>query len=105
VNGHSKDVNIGSDGRVLEVEEHVEMSALPAAAQASLKQKAGSGSITKIESVTLSPMRRRWLRRASTRRFRWAHKVRRWTMTSRKVASAVYFSAILQNGRGLEDTY
>ena len=52
VSGHSKDVSIGADGRVLEVEEQVEMGALPAAVQAGLKQKAGSRSITKIESIT-----------------------------------------------------
>ncbi len=52
VNGHSKDVSFGSDGRVLEVEEQVEMGALPAAVQAGLKGRAGRGNITKIESLT-----------------------------------------------------
>ena len=52
VSGHSKDVSIGADGSVLEIEEQVEMGALPAAVQAGLKQKAGSSSITKIESIT-----------------------------------------------------
>ena len=52
VNGHSRDVSIGPDGRVLEVEEQVEMDALPAAVQTGLKGKAGRGNITKIESIT-----------------------------------------------------
>jgi uncharacterized membrane protein YkoI len=52
VNGHSKDVSIGTDGGVLEVEEQVEMNALPESVQAGLKAKAGRGNITKIESLT-----------------------------------------------------
>lgn len=52
VSGHSKDVSIGADGRLLEVEEQVEMNALPSAVQAALKQRAGKGNITKIESIT-----------------------------------------------------
>lgn len=52
VNGHSKDVSIGPDGRVLEVEEQVEMGALPATVQSGLNAKAGKGKITKIESIT-----------------------------------------------------
>ena len=52
VNGHSRDVSIGPDGRVLEVEEQIEISALPASVQQGLKQKAGNGIITKIESIT-----------------------------------------------------
>lgn len=51
-NGHSKDVTIAPDGRVLEVEEQVAMSDLPASVQTGLKTKAGSGKITKIESLT-----------------------------------------------------
>jgi hypothetical protein len=52
VNGHSRDVSIAADGRVLEVEEQVDMGTLPASVQLGLKQKAGKGSITKIESIT-----------------------------------------------------
>jgi hypothetical protein len=52
VNGHSRDVSIGADGRMLEVEEQVQFGALPADAQQGLKQKAGKGAITKIESIT-----------------------------------------------------
>mgnify|MGYP001547675701 CR=1 FL=1 len=52
VNGLSKDVSIGADGRVLEVEEQVEIGALSAGVQAALKQKAGSGDITKSESIS-----------------------------------------------------
>ncbi len=52
VNGHSKDVTIAPDGRVLEVEEQVTMSQLPADVQAGLQTKAGAGKIAKIESLT-----------------------------------------------------
>jgi uncharacterized membrane protein YkoI len=52
VNGHSKDVSIAPDGRVLEVEEQVELSNLAATVQAGLKSKAGKGTITKVESLT-----------------------------------------------------
>ncbi len=52
VNGHSRDVTIGPDGRVLEVEEQVEMAALSTSVQDGLNAKAGKGKITKIESIT-----------------------------------------------------
>jgi hypothetical protein len=52
VNGHSKDVTIEPSGQVLEVEEQVELSALPAVVVAGLKDKAGHGKITKVESIT-----------------------------------------------------
>ena len=52
VNGHSKDIMIDSTGTVVEVEEQVRLSALPAAVQAGLRAGAGSGRITKIESIT-----------------------------------------------------
>ena len=51
VDGHSKDVAIGTNGRILEVEEQVQMSALPASVQSGLKARAGGGSITKVESI------------------------------------------------------
>lgn len=49
--GHSKDVSIAPDGRVLEIEEQVQLNALPAFVQQALKKKAGSGKITKVESL------------------------------------------------------
>lgn len=52
VNGHSKDVSIASDGAVLEVEEQVELSALPAGVREGLQKKAGAGKIAKVESLT-----------------------------------------------------
>ncbi len=51
-NGHSKDVTIAPDGQLMEVEEQVMMSSLPADVQAGLQNKAGKGKITKIESIT-----------------------------------------------------
>jgi uncharacterized membrane protein YkoI len=52
VNGHSKDVNIDKTGNVVEVEEEVALEALPASAKDALEKKAGSGKITKVESIT-----------------------------------------------------
>lgn len=52
VNGHSKDVSIAPDGRLLEVEEQVELKQLSPAVQEGLKGKAGEGTITKVESIT-----------------------------------------------------
>jgi hypothetical protein len=52
VNGHSKDIAIGMNGDVLEVEEQVQLTGLPVDVQVGLKAKAGSGSITKVESIT-----------------------------------------------------
>ncbi len=50
--GHSKDVTIAPDGQLLEVEEQVALSSLPAEVQAALRHKAGKGTITKVESLT-----------------------------------------------------
>ncbi|OLC87310.1 MAG: hypothetical protein AUG85_02300 [Gemmatimonadetes bacterium 13_1_20CM_4_66_11] len=52
VHGHGRDVTIGADGTVLEIEEQVALKSLPAAVQAGLRQLAGSGRITKVESLT-----------------------------------------------------
>ncbi len=52
VHGHGRDVTIGADGTVLEIEEQVALDSLPAAVQAGLRQLAGSGRITKVESLT-----------------------------------------------------
>src|SRR3954463_9517211 len=52
VHGRSRDVTIDSTGNVLEVEERVPFDSLPAAVRASLRQLAGSGRITTIESLT-----------------------------------------------------
>jgi Flp pilus assembly protein TadG len=52
VAGHSKDVSIAADGTVLEVEEQVVFDSLPAAVRDGLKAKAGTGTITRVESLT-----------------------------------------------------
>ncbi|HEY2472415.1 MAG TPA: hypothetical protein VGI45_31810 [Terracidiphilus sp.] len=51
VDGHSKDVSIAPDGRVLEIEEQVQLNALPAKVQQALETKAEKGEITKVESI------------------------------------------------------
>lgn len=52
VNGHSRDVTMAADGAVLEVEEQVEISSLPAAVREGLQKKAKAGKIAKVESIT-----------------------------------------------------
>jgi biopolymer transport protein ExbD len=52
VNGHSKDISIDATGSIVEVEEQVALDSLPATVKAGLQSKAGSGKITKVESLT-----------------------------------------------------
>jgi hypothetical protein len=52
VDGHSKDVSIAPDGRLLEVEEQVALESLPGNVRQGLQTKAGHGTITKVESIT-----------------------------------------------------
>jgi hypothetical protein len=52
VHGHGRDVTIGSDGTVLEIEEEVAFDSLPAAVRTGLRALAGSGTISKVESLT-----------------------------------------------------
>jgi hypothetical protein len=52
LNGHSKDISIDKNGRIVEVEEEVALDSLPATVQEPLKSAAGAGTIGKIESLT-----------------------------------------------------
>jgi hypothetical protein len=52
VSGHSKDVSIDKDGNLVEIEEQVALDLLPAPVKSALEKKAGSGKITKVESLT-----------------------------------------------------
>lgn len=52
VNGHGKDVSIDANGVVTEVEEEVALDALPPAVKAAITDKAGKGTLGKIESLT-----------------------------------------------------
>ncbi len=52
MNGHSKDVQMDTNGVVVEVEEQVSMEALSGEIKAGLQAKAGKGKITKVESIT-----------------------------------------------------
>jgi uncharacterized membrane protein YkoI len=52
VNGHSKDISMDEDGRVVEVEEEVALDSLPEEVKAGLTREARSGTITKVESLT-----------------------------------------------------
>lgn len=50
-NGHSKDVTIAPDGHLIEIEEQVELQALPGQVVSALRRKAGRGEIMKVESI------------------------------------------------------
>ena len=52
VNGHGKDISMDKDGKIVEVEEEVAMDSLPSEVKAGLTRAAGSGTITKVESLT-----------------------------------------------------
>ena len=52
VNGHTKDVTIAPDGRLLEIEEEVSLNSLSTQVRSGLAAQAGKGKITKIESLT-----------------------------------------------------
>jgi len=52
VAGHGKDVTIDTSGTVVEVEEQVALSALPAPVRTALLARAGAGRITTVESLT-----------------------------------------------------
>jgi len=52
VNGHTRDVLMDASGKVVEVEEEVAFESLPAAVKSGLKTQAGSGKISKVESIT-----------------------------------------------------
>lgn len=51
-NGHNRDVAIGPDGRLLEVEEEVSFDALPAKVRTGLTAKANGARVGKVESIT-----------------------------------------------------
>jgi len=52
VNGHTKDVQMDANGAVIEIEEQLDIQAVPAGVRAGLQAKAGKGKIAKIESIT-----------------------------------------------------
>jgi len=52
VSGHTKDVLIDVNGAIVEVEEQVQLDALPPAVKDALQAKAGAGKILKVESLT-----------------------------------------------------
>ncbi len=52
VNGHGKDISIDAKGNIVEIEEEVSMDSLAPAVKDGLKRAAGTGTISKIESLT-----------------------------------------------------
>jgi uncharacterized membrane protein YkoI len=52
VNGHNRDVLIDPTGAVVEVEEQVTLSSLPAAVRRTISRRAAGGKIVSVESLT-----------------------------------------------------
>jgi hypothetical protein len=52
VNGRSKDISMDKDGKIVEVEEEVAMDSLSPEVKAGLTKAAGSGTVTKVETLT-----------------------------------------------------
>jgi uncharacterized membrane protein YkoI len=52
LNGKSRDLNFDAAGKLLEVEQQVDISGIPAAAKAALEKTSAGGSIRKVEMVT-----------------------------------------------------
>jgi uncharacterized membrane protein YkoI len=52
VNGHGKDISMDKDGQIVEVEEEVAMDSLSPEVKAGITKATGSGTITKVESLT-----------------------------------------------------
>jgi len=51
LNGHTKDVQMDANGTVTEIEDQLDLEAVPAEVRAGLQAKAGKGKIKKIESI------------------------------------------------------
>jgi hypothetical protein len=52
VNGHTKDISMDKAGKIVEVEEEIAMDSLSPEVKAGLTRSAGSGTITKVETLT-----------------------------------------------------
>jgi hypothetical protein len=52
VNGKGRDVVVDKAGAVLEVEEEVDLAAIPAAAREALRKRAAGGTLMKVETLT-----------------------------------------------------
>jgi hypothetical protein len=54
VRGHSKDVLMDANGKVVEVEEETPIESLPPAVRQGLQTRAGTGTLIKVETLTKS---------------------------------------------------
>jgi hypothetical protein len=52
VNGYSKDITMDAQGNVMEIEEEVDIKAVPPEVRNGLQKQAGDGRIGKVESLT-----------------------------------------------------
>lgn len=52
IKGHTKDISIAPDGKIVAVKEEVLLESIPAAARAAIEKAAGNGKIVRVETVT-----------------------------------------------------
>jgi len=52
VNGHGRDVSMDAEGKVVEVEEEVEIGSIPEAARSAIEKGAEGGKILKVEALS-----------------------------------------------------
>ena len=52
LNGKSRNLSFDGEGRLLEVEQQIDLDSIPAAAKAALERRSAGGSIRNVESVT-----------------------------------------------------
>jgi hypothetical protein len=52
IKGHEKDISMDEQGNIVEVEEEVSMESLPPSVKEGLTKAAGTGTISKVESLT-----------------------------------------------------
>ena len=51
LNGKHRDFNVGADGKLIVVEEEVDLAGIPAAAKATIEKKAAGGKLGMVEAV------------------------------------------------------
>jgi uncharacterized membrane protein YkoI len=52
VGGKSRDLLVDKTGRIIEIEQEIDLSTIPEAARAAIQQRSAGGRVTKTESVT-----------------------------------------------------
>ena len=52
VSGHTKELLLDPDGKIIAIEEQIALEVLPPTAKVGIEQQAGNGKIVKVESIT-----------------------------------------------------